>query len=304
MSNSIRVFVIAATCSTMFAQQIPNKLLSHQEICQRYTDSVVRIDTGRPSSATGFIISPDGWILTAAHVVIDFVPEKVKVDEGIRVTLSDGSVKIASQVLPLEPDLAGRDFALLKIETALKLPYIDLGDEPLGPQDVAVGSNVTFIGFPLNAVAFKSNTPSVKEKFCLSGQIAYSGKTNVGVGVNTPKGPGTVNVAVNIVYFQGPSIRGLSGAPIISDETGHVIAILTSKLTGIGDGLVDVRKKFSQIGNAGISVGGVHEEDAIASLIDTLDAQLVNGLGAGTGIEDPRIAWHNILPKPKTGTEK
>lgn len=46
--------------------------------------------------------------------------------------------------------------------------------------------------------------------------------------------------------------------------------------------------------------GGVPIMKTTAELIDTLDVQLANGLGAGTGIEEPKYALRHILRQHRT----
>ena len=154
-----------------------------------------------------------------------------------------------------------------------------------------------------HTLAHLSVSAGVKDKFCLSGTVAYAGHAEVGVGIKTPKGPSTVNVNVDVIYFQGPSVKGLSGSPIISRDTGHVIAILTSKLTGISASLDSDRTGLRKAGTTGLYVDGIHEETSITTLIDTLDYQLANGLGAGTGIEDAKAALRHVL-RQREATKK
>lgn len=302
----IRVFVITTICTAYVAQCAVNKPLNHKSICHSYAGAVVRIDTGRPSSGTGFVVSDDGLILTAAHVVLD--PQTGKVDEAISVTFPGDLVRIARQVLPVEQNMFGRDFALLKVDDVLsKVQHIDLGDTAIGDKDLEIGSDITIIGFPFSAVAFHQNAPSVKDKFCLSGSIAYVGQTEVVVGIQTSVGPGTVKVNVDLIYFQGPSVKGLSGSPIISNNTGRVIGILTSKLTGITEGLAVTRQQIAPPGQpvkGGIDIGPIDIAKTTAGLIDTLDTQLANGLGAGTGIEDAKAAMRHFLRQPPRAHHK
>jgi hypothetical protein len=289
--HAIRALALAVVCSTVFAQ------ISQKDACQKFSSAVVQIDAGGSSRGTGFLVSPDGWIFTAAHVVIN--PESGKAHEVIEVTLSDGSIKTATQILPIEPKMAGRDFAILKIEGE-HFPTLDLGETP---DKLAIGSDLTIIGFPFSALAFHSNGPSVKDKFCLSGTVAYSGSTNVSVPINTSVGPSAVNVNVDVIYFQGPSVKGLSGAPIISRDTGHVIAILTSKLTGISESLSQTSQRIGAQ-SVEFSVGAVPIMTTTKELIQTLDTQLANGLGAGTGIEDPKFALRRVLRQSHTNDTK
>lgn len=285
------VLAIGLLCSNVAAQ------ISQKDACQKYSDAVVRIDARikvdaeSVSHGTGFIVSPDGWIFTARHVVIS--PETGNPYEGISVTLADGSIEIA-KVIPIDPrtaaQLAGQDVSILKVERT-KLPSLDLGEKA---DDIVIGSDLTIIGFPFSAIAFSSTAPGIKDKFCLSGSVASSGSTDVSITSETPKKTETIKVNVDVIYFQGPSVKGLSGGPIISRDTGHVIAILTNKLTGISVGLAAARDRLTRQ-HGEMTVGGVGVLHTESELIDTLDAQLANGLGAGTGVETPKYALRSIL---------
>ncbi len=84
------------------------------------------------SLGSGIIISPDGYILTANHVVEG-------VDE-IKVTIPDGNKEYAARVVGTDPPT---DVALLKID-ASGLPAITLGDS----DQIEVGDVVLAIGNP------------------------------------------------------------------------------------------------------------------------------------------------------------
>jgi S1-C subfamily serine protease len=292
MRNSVNVLVIALACSAVFAEPGVDKSLSHADICQRYAASVVRINTSR-GSGTGFIVSTDGYILTAAHVVID-TQKTGQIDGAITVTLPNGSIHTANEVLPLTPELVGRDFALLKVGgTNPKLPNINLA--PITLADIDLGSDVTIIGFPLSAVDIKSDS-NIEKKFCLSGTIANFGEADVAITTTNPDATkSTTTVKVDVIYFQGPSVKGLSGSPIISNKSGHVIAILTSKLTGISQSLAATRDTLISGSNGEFVMGNVAIGQTLLGIINTLDLQLANGLGAGTGIEDARLAMEYMV---------
>jgi S1-C subfamily serine protease len=281
---TIRIVFFCSLCSLSYSQ------ISQKDACQKFSSSIVRIDGGGDSIGTGFIVSKDGWIFTAAHVIRNASTGQNY--ETVTVTLPSGRTKLASYIPPIEANMAGRDYAILKIDE-IDLTPLAFAD---GPEEPIVGSDLTIIGFPFSAIAFKGNGPSIKDKFCLSAQIASSGITDVPVSLNTPKGPRTVNVKVDVIYFQGPSVKGLSGSPLISRDTGHVIGILTSKLSGIDDSLSRIRSASEQ-GQAIVhaSVVGVDLLPMVTGVINTLDRQLANGLGAATGIEDPRAVFRQIL---------
>lgn len=269
-----RVLAVAVffLCPFLIAQP-----MSQKESCQKFSSAVVRIDTGRDSHGTGFIIAQDGWILTAAHVVID--PRNGQSDAAITVTLPDGSIEFAKQVLLVDENVVGKDFALLRLEkTHGKLPALELGSEA----GIATGSEVTIIGFPFSAIG-RTGEPITK-KFCLAGIVSASGMEKVSFSTRT----GVRDVDVSVIYFQGPSVKGLSGSPVISRDTGTVIGILTTRLTGINSSLDQQRQGLE---HPSINMrGGFDLVQTLRDLINVLDTQLANGLGAASGIDDAAFA--------------
>ena len=104
-----------------------------------------------------------------------------------------------------------------------------------------------------------------------------------------------MDVKVEVIYFQGPSVKGISGSPIISRDTGKVIGIVTLKLTGITPALADLRERGK---HTGIAFSGIGDPGlAFVQVIDVLDQQLANGLGAATGIDDPAHALNMAKSK-------
>lgn len=96
-------------------------------------------ETGKPqitSNGSGFLVSPDGWILTNAHVVIN------KPQNLIMVMMTDGTTYMAS----VEDADMNMDLALLKIQAKREFPYLRLGKS----SDVATGEWVIALGSPLS----------------------------------------------------------------------------------------------------------------------------------------------------------
>ena len=85
------------------------------------------------SGGSGFIISPDGYIVTNHHVVED-------ADE-VEVTISDEH-KVKAKVIGKDP---ATDLALLKVDNGNTLPFVALGDS----DRVEIGEWVLAIGYPL-----------------------------------------------------------------------------------------------------------------------------------------------------------
>jgi serine protease Do len=87
----------------------------------------------RIGAGSGFIISPDGYVMTNNHVIEDF--------ERVEVTMSDGK-SYEAQVVGADPSI---DLALLKIDTdGREMPTLPLGDS----KTLRVGEWVLAIGNP------------------------------------------------------------------------------------------------------------------------------------------------------------
>jgi serine protease Do len=220
-SGSDRLWVEAASA------QVQRERGALSEVARRAMPAVVSITT-QPSAqqaaagggeaqqgiGSGFVIHPDGYILTAAHVV-----------EGaaeVRVTLLHPEgypEEVPARVLGID----GRtDSALLKVRLGRKLPVLPLGSG----QDVQVADWVVVIGNPFGL----SHTVSV-------GVVSYQGRTDV-----TPAGRDG-----DFDYLQtDASINpGNSGGPVL-DLQGNVVAMANAvNVSGQGIGFaipIDIAK--------------------------------------------------------------
>jgi len=248
--------------------------------------SVVRLDAGGHSLGTGFLVSSDGFILTAGHVITDETAGEYF--SAIEIVLPNGTHKLANVAMPASPDSTGQDYAILKVDGESKLPFIPLGSF----SDAAPGTDATIIGYPFSAITVQDQR--VTTKFCLSAMVSASDLATILVTgtqrVGNTYSPFNKNVKVDVVYFQGPSVKGISGSPLISRETGKVIGIVTLKLSGIGTSLGELKKETAKGLGSGINISGLDPGLAINQILTVLDDQLANGLGAATGIDDPAYA--------------
>lgn len=105
------------------------------EVYERANPSVVAISIGE-GHGSGFIVSPDGLVLTNSHVV-ENAPSIVTV------ILADGS-KVLADVIGFEAN--GMDLAALKIRDRTDLPVVELA----APDSVKVGQSVYAIGTPID----------------------------------------------------------------------------------------------------------------------------------------------------------
>ncbi len=283
----MRIFSILLLLSPLVAFS-QTKSLSQREACTKFSDAVVQINAGGQSYGSGFIVSPDGYILTANHVVRN---EQGQYYSAIFVTLSGGRLVSADPILPLNPEIVGKDYAIIKIPSQPSpLPFLELGSN----EEVATGGDATIIGFPFSAVSPEGR--NVSTKFCLSGTFAASDSISIPIdgAQTTPRGtiPLHQDVQVDVIYFQAPSVKGISGSPIISRDTGQVVGIVSTKLTGIGNSLAEMRDRAIQAQNSGgrVSIMGIDPTKFTIETVNVLDSQLANGLGSAVGIDDPKEA--------------
>jgi hypothetical protein len=268
--------------------------LTQQQACAKFSSAVVRIEAGGRSRGTGFIVSSDGFVLTASHVVRD---ENGEYFSAIAVELPDGSFAFAKPAVSISPESVGRDFALLKIDGKTKLPFLALG----GVEDVASGVEATIIGYPFSAITAQGK--NISTKFCLSATVAATSVETVTVSGKSKNAKGSVpiekDVKVDVIYFQGPSVKGISGSPIIARDTGHVVGIVSTKLSGIGSSLMELKQQTANGLGSGLSISGIEPGKAINAILTVLDDQLANGLGAAVGIDDPKDVMTKAQKKAK-----
>jgi len=143
---------------------------------------------------SGFIVSPDGLIMTNNHVVKEM--------KEIKVTLP-GNREFTAKLVGADPD---SDIALIKIE-AKNLPTVTWGDS----SKLRVGEIVVAVGNPFGL----SGTVT-------QGIVSATGRTNVGIiGYE------------DFIQTDAPINPGNSGGPLVNIN-GHVIGINTAIATQSG----------------------------------------------------------------------
>lgn len=152
---------------------------------------------------SGFIVHPNGLILTNKHVVFDQQAE-------YSVVLNDGSEHTA-QVLSRDPV---NDIAVLKID-AKDLPHLELSSS----RDIQLGQTVIAIG---NALGLFSNSVSKGIVSGLARSISASLGGSPDALTETLRGVIQTDVAIN---------QGNSGGPLV-DLDGRVVGINTAVIFG------------------------------------------------------------------------
>ncbi|HJZ86101.1 MAG TPA: trypsin-like peptidase domain-containing protein [Polyangia bacterium] len=149
----------------------------------------------REGAGSGVLFSPDGYLLTNAHVVADA--------RRVDVALTGGSTH-EGNVTGIDP---ATDLAVVHLERAEPLPYAELGQS----QTLRVGQLVIAIGNPLGF----SSTVS-------AGVISALGRTMRGQNGRLLENIIQSDVALN---------PGNSGGPLV-DSRGRVVGIATAMILG------------------------------------------------------------------------
>ena len=174
------------------------------QMVQDVLDTVVQIKT--PSAAgTGFIISPDGLVLTSAHVVGTFLRVQV-LAEGLGIVGGQG---IIAEVLERDEEA---DLALIQLERKSSgYPFVKLGDSDI----LLLGEDVVAIGYPLGPA--------------------------LGKGITVTRGIVSSRRHINgVEYIQTDAALnpGSSGGPLFN-MNGEVIGINTIRIENQDDRRVD-----------------------------------------------------------------
>ncbi|MBQ3640780.1 MAG: SEL1-like repeat protein [Spirochaetia bacterium] len=172
------------------------------QTCVVYIES----DTG---SGSGFIISPDGYVATCAHVV-DGSKEL-----HIKVTGENNERKIfKGTIIKLKKET---DTAIIKIENAPKLPFVELDDR----EKTEMEEDVVLYGYPLGNRLnddVKELNISIAKGYISSHQV-YEG--------------------LNITLLDISAKCGNSGSPVISCKNGKVTGIFSGSINIPNDFLVE-----------------------------------------------------------------
>ncbi len=180
--------------------------LSNIEIYERASPATVHITSTvlhrnwfleiYPSESTGsgFLIDPDGHILTNFHVI--------KGSAELEVTLLadvESGNRYKARVLATDP---ANDLALIKVESGELLPYLALGDS----ESVQVGQKVLAIGNP----------------FGLHGTLTTGIVSSTGRSIQDRSG-----ILKDLIQTDAAINPGNSGGPLL-DSSGNVIGVNTA----------------------------------------------------------------------------
>lgn len=190
---------------------------------------------GMPSATgTGFFVSPDGWFVTAAHVVT----ENGQADGPVRSDISSSwlqkETRVAGgppgamcQFVTLEEVIPSLDIALLKVDyekNATKHWLQDLSEFPfiqISTRELEEGEDVYAFGYPLPETTVHAGNGMTIGSTSLCPRV-----TSAIVSSTFEKGRMVITGGDPKLYVLDKALNyGNSGGPIIATETGHVHAL-------------------------------------------------------------------------------
>ncbi len=195
----------------------PDTSLDLADVVEQARAGVVRIE-GTTSSGSGFIVDPDGYILTNEHVINGQPRLTVVFDNGARLTAR----VIASD--------ASRDIALLKVTpsgTLTALPFAT---------SARVGEEVVALGHPLNLGASMSVTDGIISAFRMIDGVS-SIQTSAPINPGNSGGP-LLNLQGEVVGMNTSVQREIQGEDYSAQGIGFAIKfdVLNSRLTAMKSG--------------------------------------------------------------------
>lgn len=221
-------------------------------------DNSGQVLTAQNSSGSGILLSPDGYILTNAHVVRGAHTVKVQLNVRTESEVREGTNRTPSR--PLNGTIIGidhdSDLAVVKIDRT-NLPYLEFGDS----DELKQGQLVMALGNPLGL----DNSVSLGVVSAVARQIKPD-DTMVYIQTDAPINPGN------------------SGGPLV-DADGHVVGvnslIFTQSGGSEGIGFAIPGKLAQQVYTQLKTQGHVHRAQ-LGLVAQTVTPELADGLSLQT----------------------
>ena len=203
-----RVLILAATTISLLAA-IPASAIEPTTVARRVEQSMVRIIVEGPdgiAGASGFIVSRQGHIATAYHVV------QPHIDQGWDLfVVESGAAPEARRAAIVVQAFPDEDLAVLKVD-GLERPPVMLSES--APDTLAKGTTLFAIGYPGAGERFGAH----------SGTSFTAGVANrIFVAAWTPDGP-----RIPIIQHSAATNPGNSGGPVFN-PCGQVAGLNTER---------------------------------------------------------------------------
>ena len=214
----------------------------------------------RTSVGSGFVIHPDGYIVTNAHVVAQTAERKVG--------FSDGR-EFDAQIVAFDTQ---RDLAVLKIQADKPLRTLKLGRS----NDLMIGETVIAIGSPLgyqNTVT-AGVVSAISRNLDFSNQLRLTGLIQTDASINPGNSGGPLLNVLGELIGVNSAIRG--------DAQNIGFAIPVDQLREVLPDLLDVERRYRI--ECGVTV-------------DTLDSPKLTAVKAGSPAEAAGLKVGDVLTR-------
>jgi serine protease Do len=195
----------------------------------------------REAVGSGFVIHPDGYIVTNAHVVARTTEQ--------RAIFADGR-EYDAQIVAADP---ARDLAVLKVEAEGPLPTLHLGRS----DDLMVGETVIAIGNPLGYqhTVTAGVVSAIDRSIQVAPELSFDGLIQTDASINPGNSGGPLLNVLGELIGVNTAIRG--------DAQNIGFAIPVDRLREILPALLDVERRYRL--EAGLRVDSL-EEPRVASV--------------------------------------
>jgi serine protease Do len=221
-------------------------------------------ENGRPRSpqtvqslGSGFVISAEGYIVTNNHVIEEADEIKVNFPNGLSLTAT---------LIGTDPKT---DIALLKVEPAAPLPFVNFGDSDA----IRVGDWVLAIGNPFGlGGSVSAGIVSARNRDISAGPYDDFIQTDAAINKGNSGGP---------LFNMAGEVIGVNSA--IISPTGGSIGIGFSVPANLARGVVDQLKEFgvTRRGWLGVRIQSVNDEMAEALGMEKAMGALVAEVNEG-----------------------
>jgi len=184
----------------------------------------------RGSVGSGFVIHPDGYVVTNAHVVGRAA--------DLRVTF-DGGREYEAAIVASDP---ARDLAILKIAADAPLPTLSLGRS----NDLMIGETVVAIGNPLGYehTVTAGVVSAVDREIAVSAEVSFTGLIQTDASINPGNSGGPLLNVLGELIGVNTAIRG--------DAQNIGFAIPVDQLRAVLPDLLDVERRYGVV--SGVTV--------------------------------------------------
>jgi len=214
----------------------------------------------REGQASGFIVSPDGYVMTNAHVISG-------ADE-ITIILNDGREFDEVDIIGVDEQA---DVALVKIKDTNNLPTVELGDS----DSLEIGEWVVAIGNP----------------------FGLTETLTVGVVSALGRKLGGRNVYQDFIQTDAAINPGNSGGPLLNLE-GKVVGMNSAIITGMDQGYMgiglaipinmakNIQQQLIETGTVKRGFAGITMQDISSDMTDFFELESTDGAIVTSVIED------------------